>query len=119
MSMFQDWLKKKGYKEGLADGGNPVEKFNFNMDNDHDFAEDQDRTEVELFKTIIRKYPEETMDFFQTMARRGDAEIANLLKKLDRNSIPKLSKKPQHSFNNDEVVPSSADSGYSNMGDES
>jgi|LakMenEpi03Aug12_release.lakeMendotaPanAssembly.Ray.scaffolds.fasta_scaffold20543_4 hypothetical protein len=116
--MFKDWLKKKHYKEGLADNDNPVEKYNFNKDNDSDFAEDQDRTEVELFKIIMRKYPEETMDFFQTMSRRGDAEISNLIKKLDRNSVPKLSLKPKHSPNFDEIVPSSADSGYNNMGEQ-
>jgi hypothetical protein len=117
--MFQDWLKKKGYKEGLADNGNPVEKFTYNSDKDQDFAEDQERTESELFKVLLRKYPEETQDFFQTIARRGDAEVANLLKKLDRNSVPKLTQKPKHPNNVDEVVPSSADSGFSNMGDES
>jgi len=112
MSMFQDWLKKKGYYEGFGDDSNPTNKFNFNIDDD-DFAEDHDRLENELFKTILRKYPEETMDFFQTVAQRGDAEILNLIKKLDRGRGPRLSREPRHPSNYDEISPSSADAGFS------
>lgn len=108
MSMFLNWLKKKGYTEGFMDNENPVKKFNFNTD-DQDYAHDHDRVEMELFKTILRKYPEESMDFFQTISQRGDAEISSLLRKLNRGSGPKLSSPPKHPFNQDEVVPSSAD----------
>lgn len=118
MSMFKDWLRKKGYYESFSDGDNPIEKFNFNRDNDTDFAIDQDRTEVDLFKMIIRKYPEETEDFFQTIARRGDSEVLNLLKKLDRNKTPKLSRPPRHPSDTHEIVPSSADSSHNSMGEQ-
>lgn len=116
MSMFRNWLKKKGYDEGFAGLDNPVEKFNFNKE-DEDFAEDHDRIESELFKLVMRKYPEESMNFFQTISSRGDAEVANLLKKLDHGRVPRLSHQPQHPSNHDEIVPSSADTGYnSEMG---
>jgi hypothetical protein len=115
--MFQEWLKKKRLKEGLADGRDPVAGFKFNQDAD-DFAEDQDRAEADLFKTVMRKYPEETMDFLQTISQRGDTEISALLRKIDKNRGPRLSKNPEHPSSGDEVVPSLADSGFSSGSNE-
>jgi len=113
MSIFREWLKKKQLKEG----GDPVANFKFNSDN-RDYAEDQDRIEVELFKTIMRKYPEETMDFFSTLSQRGDNEVNALLRKLDKGRTPRLGKEPKHPSDNDEVKIPMADAGFSGGGSE-
>lgn len=108
MSIFREWLKKKGLLEDL----DSVSDFKFNP-SDKDFAEDQDRLENELFKTVMRKYPEEVMDFFNTLSQRGDNELNTLLRKLDKNRTPRLGKKPEHPGDRAEIKPPVADSGFS------
>jgi hypothetical protein len=116
MSIFKKWLKKKDYIEGLADGGYPIEKFNYN-DKDYDFAKDNDKNIMDLFKSILEKYPEETFDFFDEIAERGDSEINNLLKNIDKKQT-RFPKSSRNISNDDEIVPSSADSGYSSGEDD-
>ncbi len=111
MSQFKEWIKNRRLKEDLEDGQDPVSNFKFNAD-DHDYADDQDQTESELFKVVLRKYPEETMDFLHTIAQRGDEEISSLLRKLDKGQGPRLSKEPRHPSDDNEVVPFEADTGY-------
>jgi hypothetical protein len=116
MSMFNDWKRKRDLQEGMGEGGDPIDGFKFNTD-DRDYAEDHDHIQQELFKTVMSKYPEETMQFLDGIAQRGDEEIAALLRKLQREESPDF-KEPQHPTSGDEVVPSSADTGHSDVGDE-
>ena len=112
MSMFKDWMKRRMLREGLADSGEPMDGFKLGSD-DNDFAGDHEHLQKELFKTVLNKYPDETMQFLNGIAQRGDEEVANLLSKLRREKKDTY-REPQHSGEGDEVVPSSADSGYNN-----
>jgi hypothetical protein len=111
MLRFQQWLLNKRVKEE----NNIINKFNINPDN-KDFAEDQEQVEKQLLKIVLRKYPEETMDFLSTIAQRGDSEVASLLRKVDR-SEPRSSIEPQHPDENDAVVIPAADAGFSDSSD--
>lgn len=110
MNTFSDWLKKRHLIEDNNDLNNPVHNFNFNQA-DMDYADDHDKVEDELLKTVMRKYPEETMDFLLTIAQKGDNEIRALLNKIDKTSV-KLGKKPEHPSEKEEIVPPLADSGF-------
>lgn len=107
MNTFSDWLKKRRLIEDNTDFKDPVSNFNFN-EPELDYADDQGKVEVELFQTVMRKYPEETMDFLSSLAQKGDNEVGTLLRKLDREG-PKLGKKPEHPSDKQEVVPPLAD----------
>lgn len=109
---FQQWLKLRRLKEGLGDGGgNPAEDgFKFNQD-DNDVGDDYEHIQQELFKTIYSKYPDETMQFLNGIAQRGDEEVAALVRRLRKDKRPVQFKEPQHSTDGDEVVPSNADTG--------
>jgi tRNA G46 methylase TrmB len=111
MSVWKEYLRRRELREGLADGGDPVAKFKFNTD-DEDYAEDYEKVQQELFKTVMSKYPNETLDFLNTIAQRGDEEIASLLRKMKKDKGPKLPHEPQHPTEGDEVVPSTADTGH-------
>lgn len=113
MNTFSDWLKKKRLFEGDIDLNNPTNNFNFN-EPELDYADDQGKVEVDLFQTVYRKYPEETMHFLTTIAQKGDNEVGALLRKLDHQG-PKLGKKPEHPSDKPEVVPPLADTGHSDM----
>ena len=117
MSAWKDYKKKQRLREGLADGQNPVDRFRFNT-NDEDYAEDYEKTQVELFKVAMSKYPTETQDFLNGLAQRGDEEIANLLRKVRKDKTTKLPKAPQHPTDGDEIVPFTADSGYDSNGED-
>jgi hypothetical protein len=108
MSLWIKYLKKRELREGLGDTQTPVDKFKFNSKDD-DVAQDHEHIQQELFKAVIGKYPNETMDFFQTLANRGDEEIASLLKKVTKEKSSRLPFDPQHPSDGDEYVPSSAD----------
>lgn len=108
MSVWRNYLKQRRLREGLADGHDPVDKFKFNTD-DEDFAEDHEKVQQELIKTVLNKYPEETMDFLSTIANRGDEEVSSLLRRLRKERGSRLPREPQHPSSGDEVVPSSAD----------
>lgn len=106
MSMFSNWLKKRMINED----DDPTSSFKFNTD-DSDYAQDHDKLMTELIKTVLRKYPDETMDFLNTIAGRGDAEVAGLLRKSQRGQGPRLAREPSHPTQA-EVVPSTADTGH-------
>lgn len=110
MSEWQKYLEKRAYLEGLGDtgGGSPVDRFKFNTD-DEDMAEDHEHVQQELFKVVIGKYPEETMDFLNTIANRGDEEVASLLRRVRKDKSSRLPREPKHPSDGDEFVPSSAD----------
>ncbi len=109
---FHQWLRRRRLREGLADGGgNPAEDgFKFNQDDD-DVGDDYEHIQRELFKTIYSKYPDETMQFLNGIAQRGDEEVAALVRRLRKDKRPVQFKEPQHSTDGDEVVPSHADMG--------
>lgn len=109
MSLWQKYTKTRAIREGLGDS--PVDKFKFNSDDDG-FAEDHEKLQQELFKAVISKYPEETMDFFNTIANRGDEEVAGLMKKMSKEKGFRLPKEPQHPTDGHEFVPSTADIGH-------
>lgn len=112
MSIWKDYLRKRQLLEGLADGGDPVAKFKFNGEDDEDYAEDYEKIQQELFKVVMSKYPNETVDFLNTLASRGDEEVSSLLRKMKKDKGTKLPREPQHPTDGHEVVPSSADSGH-------
>lgn len=115
MSLFQDWLKNRRISEGLGDSTDPSDAFRMGQD-DEDYAHDQERTEKELFKVILSKYPNETMGFLEGLAQRGDEEVAALLRKMKKQG-PRQSQEPRHSSEEDQVVPSMADRGHNDFGD--
>jgi hypothetical protein len=109
MSIFQDWLRQRQLREGINE---PVDRFRFDTDNE-DYADDYEHIQQEVFKVVMSKYPDETMEFLNGIAARGDEEVAELVRKLQKDK-PGKPKEPQHPSEEDEVVPSSADSGYNN-----
>jgi hypothetical protein len=113
VNTFSDWLKKRHLIEDNNDLNNPVRSFDFNR-SDLDYADDQGKVEEELFKIVFRKYPEETIDFLTSISQRGDNEVRALLNKIDKKAV-RLGKKPEHPSDKEEVVPSSADSGYGDI----
>lgn len=113
MSHWKEFMRRRQLSEGLASGVSPVDKFRFNTDDaDDDVAQDHEKLQHELFKVVMSKYPNETMDFLNTIANRGDEEVSSLLRKVRRDKGPKLPKEPQHPTDGDEVVPSMADRGH-------
>lgn len=108
MSIFQQWLQQRKLKEGLGDDSDPVGNFKFS-DSD-DYADDYENIQRELFKAVMSKYPDESLEFFNGIAQRGDEEIAMLLSKLQQDQ-PDQMREPQHPTDGDEVVPSNADTG--------
>lgn len=113
--MFKEWLKKRTMAEGLADGVDAVANFKFNPSDE--VADDQDAVQKELFKIVLRKYPEETMEFLNSLAMRGDPEVSALVRKMGQNKSPMMAKEPRHPYDKHEVVPSSADIGHSPEGE--
>ena len=113
ISMFREWLRRRRLQEGLADTVNPSDAFKLDNE-DADFAADHEHLQKELFKTIMSKYPDETMQFLNGIAQRGDQEVASLLGKLRRDKKPQFSE-PKHPSEGDEVVPSGADRGYNSF----
>lgn len=112
MSVWQDFIKNRRVRESFEDGSDPVSKFKFNTD-DEDYSEDYEKVQQELFKTIMSKYPEECLDFLNTIANRGDQEVSNLLRKMKKEkSSNRLPKEPQHPTDGHEFVPSMADTGH-------
>lgn len=119
MSLWKRYVKmreSRHYQEGSLDGDDPASAFKFNTDDDapHDY----EKLQNELFRVVLGKYPGEVMEFFNNIAQRGDEEISSLLKKMGVNGGSMVGKKPQHprDFDN-EVVPSKADTGYSDGSD--
>lgn len=111
MSVWKQFIKNRRIKESLEDGEDPAARFKFNDDED-DYADDYEKVQEEIFKTIMSKYPNECLDFISTIANRGDQEIANLLRRMKKNkSSNRLPREPQHPSDGHEVVPSAADSG--------
>jgi hypothetical protein len=108
--MFQEWLKQRKIKEEFGMGSEPVDQFKFNTD-DQDFADDHEHIQKELFKVVMSKYPEETLQFLNEIAARGDEEVASLLRKMQKDG-PRQMQEPSHPTDGDEVVPSGADTGY-------
>lgn len=111
MSIFWDWVKKHHpYIEGVDDDTDPADKFRFSTDDELDYAQDHEKIRSELFKTVLAKYPEESMKFFQRLAHK-DQEIAEMVKKMGRPDSRSF--KHVGNSSDDEVVPPSADVGYS------
>ena len=108
-TMFQEWLQKRNFREEFGMGSEPVDQFKFNAD-DNDYADDHGHIQKELFQVVMSKYPEESLQFLNGIAARGDEEIAALLRKLQKDG-PSQMKEPSHPTEGDEVVPSGADSG--------
>jgi hypothetical protein len=94
----------------MGEGGDPIDDFKFNS-GEEDFADDYENIKQELFDAVLSKYPEETMQFLNGIAERGDEEIASLLSKLQQEEPNEL-KEPKHPTDVDEIVPSGADTGY-------
>jgi hypothetical protein len=114
MGRFADWRR---YREETGLGG-PVDLFRFNTedgDKDIDRSDrpvDFERIRNELFKLILDKYPKESKEFIHKIADRGDEEIKMLLSRLDMTKEPEQSHEPKKYYDQDEVVPSSADGAH-------
>jgi len=110
MKTFEKWLERKRLSEEFdtPDDG-------FKINNGQDSGTDYDHTLQELMKVVMSKYEQETLQFLQRIADRGDEEIINLVAKLKHEERPVSHQKPSHS--NDEVVPSFADTGHGQEGD--
>lgn len=113
MTMFKSWLNKRIQEEfGMEDP-------NFKSDSDISSSDDEDRAsgtdyeelQQDLFKTVMRKYPDEAMQFLQGIAQRGDQEITSILRRMKKDKPQQMSE-PRHPSDTDEVVPSSADMGH-------
>ena len=111
MSVWKQWVKKKLIEQEFGDDSDPGSKFKFDQQDD-DFADDYDHVQSELFKTVLSKYPEETMAFLNNIADRGDEEIGELLRKMQKEKGPSQAKEPSHPSEKDEVMPASADTGF-------
>lgn len=103
MSSFQSWLKKRIVRENLSDVSNRADGFGFGKTTDHE-AEDYERVQQELFKLVLNKYPDETMEFLNGIGQRGDQEISELLSKLRTSNQPTNFPKPEHPEAQDKVV---------------
>jgi hypothetical protein len=114
MSLWKKYIKKRAMIEGLADAPNAVDRFNFNDDQ----PEDYERVCQDLFKLVMTKYPEESRDFLESIASRGDEEVSSLMKKFRKEGGSKLSRGPRHPSEIDEYVPSSADVAHNPDADE-
>ncbi len=110
MLLFKQWLSKRDLKETEDGSSDPASRFQFNGSDD-DFNDDHENTQLELFKRVISKYPEETLDFLTSIASRGDEEISGLLKRVNFHSKPKLTKPPRHPSDHDDIVIPMADRG--------
>lgn len=115
MSHWQQYVKNKKFYENIdaeLDSQDPVNKFKFNGE-DEDYAEDYEKIEKELFGIVMRKYPNESIDFLNTLASRGDQEVSSLLRKLKKEkSSNRLPREPRHPTDGHEVAPSLADTGH-------
>jgi hypothetical protein len=111
MSFWERYVERRKMREGLGDGDSPVDRFRFNTDDD-DVGEDHEKVQQELFKVVMGKYPQEAVDFLNTIAQRGDEEVASLLRRMKKEKGPRLPRGPQHPTDGDEVVPATADTGH-------
>jgi len=114
MSMWTKWKKRRDLTEGLGEGGSPVDSFKFNTGGDG-HAEDYEHIQHELFSIVMSKYPDETMQFLDGIAQRGDEEVLNLLRKLQQE--PSMGDEDGNTPRNPpEVVPPASDTGHSDFG---
>ena len=116
MNTFIRWIQQKKFIEDIEDIQNPSDRFKLN--NSDDLGSDYDHTLQELMKVVMSKYERETMQFLNGIAARGDQEVANLVKKLDKEVKPIPTAEPRHPTEGDEVVPPNADTGHSDSGGE-
>lgn len=115
MGLFAKWRERREMREGFDDIGSPEDKFKFNRDDD--VADDQDKTKKELIDIVLSKYPEETMQFLDGIAQRGDEEIKSLVMRLKAEPKPNSFREPMHPTEGDEVVPNIADTGRMDSGE--
>lgn len=111
MSVWEAYKRRRLWDENMGGGDSPVDKFRFNGE-DGEFAEDYEKVQQELFKVVLSKYPDETIDFLNTIAQRGDEEVGSLLRKMRKENGSRLPKEPQHPTEGDEVMPPMADVGH-------
>ena len=112
MKTFAAYANERGLREDIEDIQNPSDRFKLNSD--EDMGSDYDHTLTELIKAVMNKYEQETMQFLQGIADRGDQEIADLMQKLGKEQKPSDIEGPRHPTDYDnEVVPPMADTGYS------
>lgn len=88
----------------------PERSFKFNS-NDADLGVDYDNVKRELFDVVWSKYTDETTQFLNGIAQRGDQEVAALLRKLEKDVMPSQQKRPRHPAQDDELKPPEADTG--------
>lgn len=110
MSLWNQWKSQRNIKEGLGDSSDPVSGFKFNGATD-DYAADHDQIQQELFSIVMSKYPEETMQFLEGIAQRGDDEVLSLLRKMQQEN-PGHDGDANEPRNPPEVVPPAADTGH-------
>jgi len=115
MRTFAAYAQERGLREDIDDIQNPADGFKLNRD--EDMGQDYDHTLTELIKAVMTKYEQETMQFLHGIADRGDQEVADLLRKLDKEHKPSELEEPRHPTDIDnEVIPPIADTGHSETG---
>jgi hypothetical protein len=112
---MKSWAEYMKFKEELDDLENPSGRFKIN--NADNFGVDYEHTMGDLLKILITKYHGEFLQFLRKFVEKGDGELGNLLKKIDKepNSIT------YQRFGDDdieEIVPNGADKGYSDGGED-
>lgn len=113
MSLWEQWVKNRRRLSEADDSSAAADKFKFNAVDD-DMGVDYERTQTELFQAVFSKYPEETMEFLQGIANRGDEEVSVLMNKLNKQHMPSSSR-VKHPREKEEFVPSSADVGQADV----
>lgn len=114
MTTFIKWVQQKKLIEDMENLQNPSDRFKLN--NSDDLGSDYDHTLQELMKVVMSKYERETMQFLSGIAARGDEEVGNLMKKLDKEPTPVHGRRPEHPTAGDEVVPPESDTGHADGG---
>jgi hypothetical protein len=112
---WDQWLRRK-LTEGFDSIQSPEDKFRFNRESEEELGKDYEKIRNELFSNVMDKFPDETRQFLDGIRQRGDNEINQLIRELDglKNPPNPDFEKPRHPTEGDnDVVPSSADSGHS------
>ncbi len=110
---MKSWSEYKNIKEELDDVDNPSARYKIN--NADNFGVDYEHTMSELLKILITKYQGDFLQFLRKFVQRGDQEMGDLLKKIDKETSISYTKTAE---TDDEIVPSLADRGYSDGGEE-
>jgi hypothetical protein len=117
MSNWNQWKTKKNIKENLATANTePADRFIFNRNHDNNSKTD-DELKKELLTLVFSKYPQETLQFIDGIAQRGDESVLRLLRKLNPDG-PVYIHQNKFSHHPVEVIQPSSDKSHGNYENE-